>query len=90
MLDVDRVQDVFREVKLRKFKNEYCSVCHQEDDCVKKSEIKICMQLDGYELALKMYDDVDCTREEFEQVMMELEKEKILEKQAEKVREAMR
>jgi len=37
-----------------------------------------------------MYDDVDCTREEFEQVMMELEKEKILEKQAEKVREAMR
>jgi len=53
MLDVDCMQDVFREVKLRKFKNEYCSVCHQEDSCHKKSEIKICMQLDGYELALR-------------------------------------
>ncbi len=86
MVDMEDYKEALGGFHMRRFKREYCSVCHQQNDCDQESEIHACMNLDGYELALKMYDDVDCTREQFEEVMRELEKEEKLKAQARKVR----
>lgn len=91
MINKSDLKEALSGVKKRKFKREYCEkACHQFEECDVEDGIDVCMELDDYELALKMYDDVDCTREEFNEVMDELQKEKTLEEEAKKVRKKMR
>lgn len=69
-------KQIAREIEIRKFEREFCSRCVQ--DCSSSREkINKCMDMDEYDLMVKIHDGVSYTREEFDEELKRIEREQI-------------
>lgn len=82
----ERVDEAFGEFRKNRFKSEFCSQCHLEDECNIEEEIEECLQLHGYDLMAKIHDGVSYTKEEFEEEMQKIRKEHQIEEMRVKIR----
>ncbi|MFW6144312.1 MAG: hypothetical protein ACOC55_01900 [Candidatus Natronoplasma sp.] len=85
------VKRTFKEVALRRFKDNVCESGRCTRDCEKSREdVEKCFDMDEYEWIQYIEGGVEYDREDLEREKNKIEKEQKLEEQRKEVREAVR